>query len=82
MDIAQTLIDNLHTTTMGAQRVRRNMKLDSSLDVSRWAQRLIANAPRDAITRRGKNWYVIYNKNILTINARTYTLITAHNTEK
>ena len=63
---------------MGIDRVCRNVGLDQDTDVIVWAQQLIENAPSDSITRRGKNWYIIYNDILLTVNAHSYTLITAH----
>ncbi|MDR1337560.1 MAG: DUF3781 domain-containing protein [Rickettsiales bacterium] len=72
------IIDNLHTTPMGQARVRRNIGIANDADVIDWARSVIAAAPESAIVRRGKNWYIAHDKCILTVNARSHTLITAH----
>lgn len=67
----------LHTTKLGEQRIRRNLDLDTD-DVVGWCKRAILTAGADAITRKGKNWYVRGDSFILTINAGSHTIITAH----
>lgn len=73
------LIDNLqylHTTPLSAQRIRRNLSLDTE-DVLGWCRNKILS-PHATITRAGKNWYVDIDDCVLTVNASQYTLITAH----
>ena len=36
----------------------------------------------ESILKKGKNWYVFYENIILTINANSYTIITAHLNKK
>ena len=69
-------LDKLHTTTLGVERVRRNLGLDT-VDVVAWCKQKTENA--DSIIRKGKNWYVYVDNAILTINANSFTIITAHN---
>ncbi len=68
-------LDKLHTSSMGEERIRRNLSLDAP-DIIAWCKEKVLNA--DAITRRGKNWYVYVDGAVITINAHSYTVITAH----
>ena len=68
-------LDKIHTTKMGTQRIKRNMDLTSD-DPVQWCKRKIAQA--DHIVRKGKNWYVHTGDTVITINAHSYTIITAH----
>lgn len=89
--IGTELLDNLerlHTTKLGAGRIRRNLSLDlssdSSIDESDdidevviWCRDKIRSS--DAIiTRNGKNWYIRVDGCVITVNAYSYTIITAH----
>ena|GEM_PF-900470 len=72
------LLRNIHkirVTELGAERIRRNigMKIDN---VTKWCTQKIKKA--DSIERRGKNWYVNAGKFVITINAQTYNIVTAH----
>lgn len=66
----------LHTTDSGAQRIRKNLCLDTE-DVVGWCMETI-KAPNTKITRKGKNWYIVLERCEITVNARSYTIITAH----
>jgi len=68
-------IDELHTTELGAERVKKNLALDAT-DIVSWCRERTANA--DNIIRKGKNWYVHSDNAVITINAHSYTIITAH----
>ena len=71
-------IEKLHTTPMGVDRIRRNLELgDDVKDVVVWCRQKILDTNAD-ITRQGKNWYVKINGCIITVNAFSYTIITAH----
>lgn len=48
-------IDRLHTTPMGVDRIKRNLKLDTDDAVS-YCKDLILN-PQCHIARQGENWY-------------------------
>ena len=69
-------LDKLHTTESGVERIKRNLSLDTD-DVVDWCKAKI-NAADAVITRSGKNWYVNVDNCIITVNAYSYTIITAH----
>lgn len=73
-------LDKLHTTELGLERIRKNLSLDSA-DILNWCRNQIG-LPDAVITRKGKNWYVSINGYIFTINAFSYTIITAHREKK
>jgi hypothetical protein len=75
----KTLIDNLdnfHTTPLGAVRIKRNIGLEMEDDVVEWCKQRTLTAVD--IIRKGKNWYVYTDYEVITINAHSYTIITAH----
>lgn len=79
MDDSSELIfnlDKLHTTELGVVRIKKNLSLDVD-DVVRWCRDKIQN-PNAMIIRRGKNWYVDIDDCEITVNAYSYTIITAH----
>ncbi|WP_195984125.1 DUF3781 domain-containing protein [Clostridium sp. D33t1_170424_F3] len=69
-------VDRLHTTELGAVRIKRNLSLDTE-DVIGWCKAKTGSAGA-VVERRGKNWYVYADGCIITINAYSYTVITAH----
>ena len=69
-------LDKLHTTDLGVVRIKRNLSLDTE-DVVLWCKEKI-ESPEAVITRKGKNWYVDAGDLVITINAHSYTIITAH----
>jgi len=73
-DLLQNL-ERLHTTELGIQRIRKNLDL-SVEDVVLWCKQKIQSA--DDIVRRGKNWYVYVDNATSTVNAHSFTIITAH----
>ncbi|MBD5151108.1 MAG: DUF3781 domain-containing protein [Oscillibacter sp.] len=73
-------IDKLHTTEMGVERIRRNLKLETD-DVVQWCRVHILDK-NAVIERAGKNWYATVDHCKITINAHSYTIITAHKIEK
>ena len=75
-----TQLDLLHTTELGEERIRRNLNLPVECDVVQACRELIVQA--DKIERRRKNWYVTCDDVVLTVNAGSLTLITAHQHEK
>lgn len=68
-------LDKLHTTELGVVRIKRNLGLDID-DVVAWCRQKIQAA--DGITRQGKNWYVDVDNIKITVNAHSFTIITAH----
>lgn len=69
-------LNKLHTTKLGVERIKRNLSLDTE-DVVDWCKIKI-NSPDAIIERKGKNWYVDIDDCILTVNANSFTIITAH----
>jgi len=70
-----TNLDKLHTTDLGAVRIKRNLNLQID-DVVLWCKEFVKQA--DTVIRQGKNWYVYRSGMVLTINALSNTIITAH----
>ncbi len=69
-------IAKLHTTELGAVRIKRNLSLECD-DAVNWCREKILS-PNAVIERRGKNWYITAYDCIITVNAYSYTIITAH----
>ena len=72
-------LDRLHTTELGSQRIKRNLGL-AAADAADCCRQLIT-APGTAVTSKGKNLYVYSDGCLLTINASSFTVITAHRTD-
>lgn len=69
-------IDKLHTTEMGVERIKRNLGL-TNCDAVEWCRSKIMDK-RAIIGRQGKNWYAQIDGCIITVNASSYTIITAN----
>lgn len=69
-------LDKLHTTELGEERIKRNLSLDTAYVVE-WCKHRIHSEDAQ-ITKSGKNWYVNTEGCIITVNANSYTIITAH----
>ncbi|MDD3341674.1 MAG: DUF3781 domain-containing protein [Bacilli bacterium] len=69
-------IDKIHTTKMGVDRIKKNLKLYTE-DVVDYCIKKIQDK-NCHITRIGKNWYAEIDHSIITVNAHSYTIITAH----
>ncbi len=69
-------LDKIHTTEMGVERIKRNLSLDTD-DVVEWCKDKIKSSDAN-ITRNGKNWYASAENCLITVNAYSYTIITAH----
>ncbi len=69
-------LDKLHTTKLGAVRIRRNLTLDTD-DVVNWCKHKIETACV-SIIRKGKNLYAHTDDCVITVNANSFTIITAH----
>lgn len=69
-------IDKIHTTEMGEGRIRRNLKTDTA-DVVEYCKNKILDRNCN-IYRQGKNWYCEVDNIKITVNAHSYTIITAH----
>jgi hypothetical protein len=73
-------IEQLRTTELGIQRIRQNLRLDTD-DVVAWCKQAVLAADSNSVIRKGKNWYIYGDGYVLTINASSYTIITAHKKE-
>ena len=69
-------IDKLHTTELGVKRIKRNLQFETE-DVVLWCKARILDKDT-VIERTGKNWYATAGNCRITINAYSYTIITAH----
>ncbi len=69
-------LEKIHTTEMGVARIKRNLKLEQE-DAVEYCKRILMDE-KCTITRKGKNWYCELKNIIITINAYSYTIITAH----
>lgn len=68
-------IDKVHTTKMGIDRIKRNLKIDA--DVVLYCKNKILNK-NSYIYKEGKNWYCEVDNIRITVNSYSYTIITAH----
>ena len=68
-------LDKVHTTEMGIDRIKRNLKIDC--DVVAYCINKIKDNNCN-IYRNGKNWYCEIDNIKITVNAYSYTIITAH----
>ena len=76
------LIDNiscLHTTELGAVRIKKNLGI--SEEPVQFCKNVILDR-KCMIYRQGKNWYCENNGIRITVNAYSYTIITAHKTRR
>lgn len=75
----EILLDNihkLHTTELGVDRIRKNLKIDVD-DVVDFCKEKISN--KDCIIYgQGKNYYCEIENIKITLNANSFTIITAH----
>lgn len=69
-------IDKIHTTEMGIDRIRKNLKLDID-DVVEYCKNKVLDENCN-IYKQGKNWYCYIDNIKITINSYSYTIITAH----
>lgn len=69
-------LDKLNTTDLGVERIKRNLCLDVD-DVVNWCRQRIQES-NSSVVRKGKNWYIRIADCEITVNASSYTIITAH----
>ncbi len=69
-------IDKVHTTNMGIDRIKKNLKLDVD-DVVQHCKNKVLDKNCN-IYKQGKNWYCEVDNIKITINSYSYTIITAH----
>ena len=75
-EILLSNIDKIHTTEMGIDRIKKNLKLDTN-DVVEYCKNKVLEKNCN-IFKQGKNWYCVIENIIITINSYSYTIITAH----
>ena len=76
MKILLEIIEMLHTTPMGADRIRKNLSLETA-DPVKWCIDLI-KSDNALIEKKGKNYYITAKNCVITVNAGSFTIITAH----
>ena len=69
-------IDKVHTTEMGIDRIKKNLKLYIN-DVVEYCKKKVLDKNSN-IYKQGKNWYCEIDNIKITINSYSYTIITAH----
>ncbi len=75
----QVLIDNIdkiHTTELGVNRIKKNLKLTTT-NVVEYCKNKIMDENCN-IYMKGKNWYCEIDNIRITVNSYSYTIITAH----
>lgn len=68
-------VEKIHTTKMGIDRIKRNLKIND--DVVEYCINKIKDSNCN-IYRDGKNWYCEIDNIKITVNSYSYTIITAH----
>lgn len=69
-------LDRIHTTEMGKQRIWKNLGIDIANAVD-YCKSKIADSDC-TVSRIGKNFYCEIDNIKITVNAHSYTIITAH----
>ena len=75
-EILLSNIDKLHTTEIGIDRIKRNLKINTENVVKYFKEKILDNNCN--IYKQGKNWYCEVDNIIITVNSYSYTIITAH----
>ncbi|MDE7294752.1 MAG: DUF3781 domain-containing protein [Oscillospiraceae bacterium] len=70
-------LNKVHTTKMGIDRIKNNLGLSPECDPVGFCGEIILNEKCEII-RKGKNFYCTLNEITVTVNAHSYTIITAH----
>lgn len=70
-------INRIHTTPMGIDRIKKNLKLDANENVVEYCKNQITNK-NCIVYKQGKNWYCETENIKITVNSHSYTIITAH----
>lgn len=69
-------IDKIHTTKLGIERIKRNLKLNTNNVVEYCKEKILDKNTK--IKKIGKNYYCEIDNIIITVNSYSYTIITAH----
>ena len=75
-EILLSNIDKLHTTEIGIDRIKKNLKINTENVVKYCKEKILDNNCN--IYKQGKNWYCEVDNIIITVNSYSYTIITAH----
>ncbi len=75
-EILLSNIDKVHTTEMGVDRIKKNLKIDTH-NVVEYCKNKVLDKNCN-IYKQGKNWYCEIDNIKITINSYSYTIITAH----
>ena len=68
-------INKIHTTTMGIDRIKKNLNINT--DVVEFCKNKILDKNCN-IYKQGKNYYCEIDNIIITINSYSFTIITAY----
>ena len=66
-------IDKIHTTEMGAERIKRNLG-QPDIDVVAYCKKKILDKNCN-IYKQGKNWYCEIDNIKITVNSNSFTII-------
>lgn len=69
-------IDNLHTTKLGIERIKNNLNINTENIVDYYKNKILKIDC--SVYRNEKNFYCEIDNIIITVNANSYTIITAH----
>ena len=72
-------IDKIHTTKLGYERIKKNLKIEN--DVVLYLKNKIIDK-NSVIYKEGKNYYCEIDNIRITINSYNYCIITAHVNKK
>lgn len=75
-DILLSNINKIHTTKMGIDRIKKNLKIETNNVVEYCINKILDKSCN--IYKKGKNWYCEIDNIKITINSYSYTIITAH----
>jgi len=70
-------LDKLHTTELGAVRIKKNLGLADTMDPVEYCKEKIQE-PATVIEKSGKNFYATTARETITVNASKLSIITAH----
>lgn len=76
METLTNNIDKIHTTKLGIERIKRNLKPNTNNIVEYCKEKILDKNTK--ITKKGKNYYCEIDNIVITINSYSYTIITAH----
>ena len=69
-------INKIHTTQLGFNRIKNNLGLETN-EIVNYCQNTIKDN-NSQINKIGKNYYCTLDNIIITVNSKSYTIITAH----